>query len=624
MPIPLRPPPSPWLNPSVGESGKSGVILCLLLAAVTLALYNPVAKHPFVNYDDERYVYENPHVIGGLSWATARWAFTTTTEANWHPLTWLSHALDCQLFRLNPTGHHYVNLLLHAVNAMLLFLLLQRATGRIARSWMVAALFALHPINIESVAWIAERKNILSMLFFLLALDAYRHYTQKPGPVRYSVVALLFALGLMAKPQVITFPFVLLLWDYWPLRRMFGEPATNAAQGSIARAPTFLRLVLEKLPLMLMSTASSVITVKAQKAGGAVGSLMDYPFSLRLENALVSYVRYLGKAFWPWPLAPIYPHPENSLETWQWAGALLVLAILTAVVLRARRYRYLPVGWFWFLGTLVPMIGLVQVGSQAMADRYAYLSFLGLFLMLCWGLSELAEARDIPQRWLAVSAVVVLAALSVVTHRQLGYWSDNLTLWSHTLRVTKDNFLAEDNLGGALISAGRAEEAMPHFQRAVAINPYDGTANLNLAVNAQAHGNLREAIDRYNIVVHVTREDRQRSTAYSNLGFAYRAAGNPAQARNSFTAAIAANPENIKPLYGMALLAQSSGDMERAADYFGRALVLQPTDFGYLLLAQALEKSGHAAEAQTARQRASELSPDLSQAEQTARNLLAQ
>jgi len=596
------------------------VILCLLLVVATLALYNPVAHHPFVNYDDDRYVTDNPHVQEGLTWATVRWAFTTTSESNWHPLTWLSHAIDWQLFGANPAGHHYVNLLLHVVNAVLLFLLLWRATGATGTSWIVAALFALHPINVESVAWIAERKNVLSMLFFLLALEAYRRYAEKPGPARYSLVALLFALGLMAKPQAITLPFVLLLWDYWPLGRMF--PANDGAQASSGR--TFFRLVLEKTPLLLMCVASSVITLKAQKAGGAVGSFMQYPILLRIQNALVAYVRYMGKAIWPWPLAPMYPHPENSLAVWQWAGALLLLGAITVGVLKAREHRYLAVGWFWFLGTLVPMIGLVQVGSQAMADRYAYLPFVGLFIMACWGVAEFAERRHFVPRYLAVPSLVVLAALSAVTYRQLKFWNNNVALWSHSLDVTKDNFLAEDNLGGALIAEGHMLRAIPHFQRAAALSPLDGAANLNLAMYAQAQGNLPEAIRRYNIVVHITGDDGRRSTAYSNLGFAYRQAGDFDRARESYAAAIRANPENVKPVYGMALLDQSTGDLAAAAEYFARAVAVQPSDFGYLLLAQALEKTGHASEAQLAYQSAQQISPDLERAKHTANSLLGQ
>jgi protein O-mannosyl-transferase len=613
-------------NTPFAGAEKRAVILCLLLAVATLAIYNPVARHPFVNYDDDRYVYENPHVKAGLTWSTVHWAFTTTAEANWHPLTWLSHAADCQLFHVNPAGHHYMNLLLHTVNAVLLFLLLWRATGRAGPSWMVAALFAVHPINVESVAWIAERKNVLSMLFFLLALDAYRRYAQRPGVVRYSIVALLFACGLMAKPQVITFPFVLLLWDYWPLERMLPPPSSEPDTIPMTGAQSVFRLVFEKLPLMLLCVASSIITMKAQQAGGAVGTFTQYPFSMRLQNAIVSYARYLGKAFWPWPLAPMYPHPENSLATWQIAGALLLLAAITAAVfvLAMRGRRYLATGWFWFLGSLVPMIGVVQVGSQAMADRYAYLPFVGLFIMACWGVAEFMRRRRISWLAPAIAGGAVLAALSAVTRRQLAYWNDNVILWSHTLQVTTDNFLAEDNLGGALISAGHLEQAMPHFRRAVAISPLDGVSNLNLAVYAQAHGDFQEAIERYNLVIHETRERKTESTAYSNLGFAYRSVGDYGEAKASYLAAMQANPDNVKPIYGLALLAQKTGDLAQAAEYYARAVALQPSDYGYLLLAQALGKSGRTADAQAAYQKAQQLSSNFDQAQQAAHSLLMQ
>jgi len=605
----------------VAQSNKYSVILSLLLVVATLALYNPVAHHPFVNFDDDRYVTDNSHVNGGISWQTVKWSFTTFYEAMWQPLTWLSHALDCQFFHLNPAGHHYTSLLIHALNVVLLFLLLQAATGFTWRSLMVAALFAVHPVNVESVAWIAERKTVLSMLFLLLALGAYGHYARKPSVGRYSLVAFLFACGLMAKPMIVTLPAVLLLCDYWPLYRL-GPPQQEASQARFAPAP-FSWLVLEKLPLVALSMGSAVLTMKSAKAGSSLGSARDYPFPLRLENAIVSYAKYVGKAFWPSRLAPMYPHPD-FLPWGLVAAAGLFLLAVTVLALLARKRRYLAVGWLWFLGTLVPMIGLVQVGAVGMADRYAYLSFLGLFVMVCWAAADWVKSRGIPSHWLAVPSVVALLALAAVTHRQLAYWGDNLTLWSHTLQVTSDNFVAEDNLGGALIAAGHLEAAMPHFRRAAAISPLDGAANLNLAVYAQAHGNLQEAIQRYDIVVHVTRDRKELSTAYSNLGFAYRALGQNAEARESYLAAIRANPENVKPLYGFALLAQKNGDLAQAANYYAQAVALQPSDFGYLLLAQALEKTGHAAAAQAAYQKAQGLSPDLDRAQQTAHSLLAQ
>src|SRR5208282_2329987 len=361
------------------SEGRHLTLFCLLLALVVLVSYNPVTHNGFLNYDDDLYITDNPHVRAGLTWETVKWAFATYDEANWAPLSWLSHALDCELFGVNPADHHYVSVLMHAANAALLFLLLQGVTGFRWRSLMAAALFALHPINVESVAWAAERKNVLSMLFFLLALHAYVWYTRKPALLRYGVMVLLLALGFMSKSQVISFPFLLLLLDYWPLRRIGAAGAAGPAlQGEGVPRQSSAWLMLEKVPLLLLSAASAVVTMKAQKAGGAVQSFSQYSLPLRLETAVISYVRYLGKAFWPSNLVALYPHPTQLYPVWQVVAAVVLLLAISAWVLRARDRRYLAVGWFWFLGSMVPMIGLVQVGAQAMADRYAYIPFIGL------------------------------------------------------------------------------------------------------------------------------------------------------------------------------------------------------------------------------------------------------
>ncbi|MGB8771540.1 MAG: hypothetical protein WCC92_18145, partial [Candidatus Korobacteraceae bacterium] len=321
---------------------------------MTIALYYPVSHDPFVNYDDDAYVTANAHVQSGLNWETVKWAFTTYDFVNWHPLTWISHALDYQMFQLDPSGHHETNLVLHVLNVLLLFWVLLRATGSPSPSFFVAALFAVHPINVESVAWISERKNLLSTLFFLLALGAYRWYAREPRVTRYATVAALFALGLMSKPQVITFPFVLLLWDYWPLRRMFADPAEPLQNAETIRGKSFSRLVLEKLPLFAICAASAVITLRAARTGGTLSGIYFHPFSVRLENAIISYARYLGKMFWPSGLALYYPYPSaDSLALWRVIAAAVFLLAVTALVIAGRRRRYLLVGWFWFLGILV-------------------------------------------------------------------------------------------------------------------------------------------------------------------------------------------------------------------------------------------------------------------------------
>ena len=628
------------------RSKRRTLVLGLVLAVAAIALYYPAIHHPFVNYDDDGFVTENVHVQSGLNWDTVEWAFTTYDTANWHPVTWLSHALDCQLFQLDPAGHHGTNVLLHALNAVLLFWILLEATGSAGRSFMVAALFALHPINVESVVWVAERKNLLSMLFFLLALGVYRWYARAPRPRRYVVVALLFALGLMAKPQVITMPFVLLLWDYWPLRRMFadGEPAATGS-APVFPARSFSRLVLEKLPLVALSVVDAVITIKAQRVGGGMNP--DVSLSARLANAIVSYVRYVGKAVWPTRLAPMYPHPGNSLAKWEVLAALLFLLVVTALVIAARRHRYLPVGWLWFLGTLIPMIGLVQVGRQAMADRYAYLPFIGLFIMICWGVADCVGASS---RWLAsrrveattmgaapvpshrpIGAILlatvcvgVLVALVPVAHRQIDYWGDNVTLWSHTLQVTTRNYEAEEDLGEALLAKGEQADAMPHFSRATELDPHQALPHMYIAAYDQRQGKLQEAIEQYRKALSVSQNKSRNARAFGNMGHAYLDLGDMAQARENLQKAVGLDPHKMEIWIDLGLAKQKSGDLGGAIQAYSEGVKVKPTDVGYLLLARALEQSGRQDEAATARQRAKVLSANFAEAQRFAERLLVQ
>ena len=450
-------------------------LLCGALVVTTIAIYSPVLGHSFVVLDDREYVTANSH-IHGLGWETIKWAFTSTAAANWHPLTWLSHALDYQLFALNPTGHHLTSVLIHALNAVLLYLGLLWITKRGGPSLLVAALFALHPINVESVAWVAERKNVLSTLFFLLALGAYAWYAQKPDWRRYLLVAVLFAASLMAKPMAVTLPFVLLLLDYWPLKRMMPDDAANPSGAKPATWPT---LVLEKIPLLLLSAASCWMTLKAQRT--VVQSFDEFSFASRIQNGLVAYGLYLWKMIWPAQLA-FYPHSLGTLPAWQWLLSAAVLISITAFVIKQRARRYLPVGWFWFLGTLVPVLGLVQVGEYAMADRYAYVPLLGIFIMIAWGLADLAEAKHVRPVWCVIPAVCVLAALSVVTVHQIGYWESDYDLYTHTLDLAESPF-AHNAVGMALMNANsemtkrdleifpsepmRIDEARQHFERAL-------------------------------------------------------------------------------------------------------------------------------------------------------------
>ena len=610
------------------SSGRRTLVLGLLLVLVTLAVYNPVSRNGFVGYDDEGYVTENPHTQAGLSWRTISWAFTTWDLANWHPLTWMSHALDCQLFHLNPTGHHYTSLLFHSANVLLLFLILQWFTGYTWRSLMVAALFALHPLNVESVAWVAERKNVLCMFFFLLAVTAYGWYVRKPGVARYLVVAVLFSAGLMSKPMVITLPLLLLLLDYWPLGRIrFADNGGSQDQTSSLASSTqpVSRLCLEKIPLLALSAGSAIITMIAQNVGGAVVSTAAVSPLLRLENAIVCYVRYIGKMVWPSNLVPIYPFP-HALPKWEVASSAILLVAVTLAVLKYRETRYLFVGWFWFLGTMVPMIGLVQVGNQAMADRYMYLPVIGLFVMIIWGAGELASARHINAGYLATAGLLVLCGFSAVTRNQIHYWQDGFSLWTHTLAVSPHNFVAENNLAVTLIKHGRRDEAIPHFRIAAALEPTDPTSQLNLGIYAQEQGDLKQAAARYEWVLQLTTNAQLRTSAYSNLGSTYFALRDYTRARQSYESVLKLNQDLLAPvvLRDMGLLTEKTGDWNQAIYYFARWVAAEPSDVGYLLLSHALEQGKREQEARLSYQQALRFSSDIAQAQRTASLLMAQ
>jgi tetratricopeptide (TPR) repeat protein len=608
------------------STGRHSVLLGLLLMVVTLAVYNPVTHNGFVNFDDDRYVTDNPQVRAGIHWGTISWAFTSLDQANWHPLTWLSHALDAQLFRLNPVGHHYTGLLLHATNALLLFLILQWFTGYTLRSLMVAFLFALHPLNVESVAWVAERKNVLCMFFFLLAIAAYGWYVRRPTVARYAAVAVLFAMALMSKPMAITLPFVLLLLDYWPLGRMVEGRVPTPVR------PSFGMLCLEKLPLIALSIASAVMTMIAQRAGGAVLTSAAHAPLLRFENVMVCYVRYIQKALWPFHLAILYPYP-HALPTWEVATSAFVLLAITGAVLKYRERRYLVAGWFWYLGTMVPMIGMVQVGNQAMADRYAYLPLIGLFVMIVWAAADWASARQssaqhVSMSLLAAAGVAVLLAFSVVTRIQLRYWRDDLSLWSHTLAVTQQSFVAENNFAEALVNQGKYDEAITHFRAASAIEPRDATSQLNLGIYAQQRGDLQQAAARYSYVLRLATDTQLRASAYAHLGTVYFTLHDYAQAQLNFDSAMKLRGVFPDALLDMGLIAQrtaqNAGDWNRAAADFAQLVAIQPSDVGYLLLARALQQAGRADAANLAYQHARDLSADIAQAQQTASRLALQ
>jgi Flp pilus assembly protein TadD len=592
---------------------KRNGVVCLLLAVVTLALYNPVNSHPFVNYDDDRYVTENPHVRQGLTADTVVWALTSTEVANWHPLTWMSHALDYSLFGLNPAGHHFTSVLLHTANVILLFLLLMRATGCMGPSLFVAALFAVHPMNVESVAWIAERKNVLSTLFFFLALWAYGWYARRPNWKRYLVVAVLFVAGLASKAMVITLPFVLLLVDYWPLKRV---AAPNRELGQI-QTLSWSRLGLEKIPLFCIAVVDAVVAMHAQQASGAVRSTTQFSLGVRLANVIYAYAMYLWKMVWPARLAPLYPHPGDSLTASQIATAALILIAITVFVLRLRNHRYLPVGWLSFLGTLVPVIGFVQIGDAAMADRYAYIPLIGIFVMIAFGLADWAEYKKLGW-WPAIPAAIVIVALALTAHRQIGYWRSSYDLWSHALAVTENNFIAEDNLGGALILEGKEEEAHLHFEAAAHINPRDPMSRSNLGTYFQTHKQMSEAVAEYQAAIELTSDPGLLAQTYGNLGASQRALGEDDAARRSFEQSLRLNPNQYNAWLGLGLLAQKQGNLQEALNDLSRSVELRPTAQGYYELGRTFAQAGRTADALDAYQRALQLSPDFTEAQQAA------
>jgi len=595
------------------------IVGCLALAAVTLALYSPVVKHSFINFDDQSYVVKNLHVRAGPTWSTFTWSLTSVEESNWHPLTWLSHAVDWELYGLNAGGHHLTNVVLHAFNVLLLFLLLLRVTGSAGRSFLVAALFAVHPLNVESVAWVAERKNVLSTLFFLLAIGAYGWYAQKPGIQRYLAVAALFVFGLASKPMVITLPFVLLLLDYWPLQRIGGWSPALVSEGKIRKTratpiadvnaktallvpqASFSRLVLEKLPLLLFCLGSAVITIIAQRTS-AIRTLETFPLGVRLENASYAYAMYVWKAFWPTRLALYYPHPLTSLAAWKLGAALLFLAVVTGLAWKQRfAHRYLIVGWLWYVGTLVPVIGLVQVGDQAMADRYAYIPMLGVFVMTVWGVADWADQKQVGFSTRATVSIVVLAALSFLTWRQLSYWQSSYDVWSHTLAVTENNPLAESDLAGALHETERFEEALPHYQNATRMQPRDPKHHADLAEDLAECGRLQDAIQEYQATAQLSSDAKEQARSYQSLAILHGELGEYPEVRESYRQALRADPaladEMIRSL-----------SSEVAQTRVGQ---------GYLVLGILFEEAGRTADAQSAYQQALELDPSLGYAKES-------
>jgi len=589
---------------------KNGLLLALaliILVAGTFILYEPVLHHTFINYDDGVYVSGNPRVLSGLSWKNITWAFTTTYFSNWHPLTWLSYMLIGQFFKADPAGYLLTNVILHAVNAALLFLVLYRGAGSLWRSFMVASMFAVHPLNVESVAWVSEQKNLLSTMFWLLAIWAYGWYVLKPNWKRYLAVAGLFVLGLMSKPMVVTLPFVLLLLDYWPLNRM------EVVSGKDSRAARFLHLCLEKLPLFLLSCASALITMIAQNSGGAIKSATVYPVTIRLENALLAYASYIYKTFWPARLAIFYPHPGGSSPSWKIALAAALLVAITWLVFRFKEKRYLRAGWCFYLGTLVPVIGLVQIGNQAMADRYAYIPLMGLFLMIVWSVPEPAPTARVANFVLRAGCFCVLLALSWSTRIQLGYWRDNIALFSHALEVTSNNATAHVSLGSALAENGRIDEAAHHFYAALMIKPNDEMAHFNLAAYRLYQGDREGALQEFQLALHYTSSNIVAANAHVQMAAIYSQMGRMEESKAHYRQAIQLDGMQYKAYLNLGVHLYLEGDLDGAFSNISRSLEIIPTSSAYFYLGEVLERENRPAEALTAYDQALKLSPDPAQ-----------
>jgi Tfp pilus assembly protein PilF len=541
--------------------------ICLVISLLVMAVYSQSSGHGFLIWDDPLYVTENRHVRSGLNPSSMAWALSTVHAANWHPLTWLSHMADVSLFGLNPGAHHMSNVLLHLVNSLLVFAVFRSMTGAVWQSALVGALFAIHPLHVESVAWIAERKDLLSTFFWLLAMLAYHWYVRRPGIRRYLLVAFAFACGLMSKPMVVTLPLVLLLLDFWPLGRFAGTPVLGQTVTVDSRW-----LVAEKLPLLAMSAASSVITVMAQARGDAVAPLEMVSFTARLANAVVSYLKYAWLTLWPHPLLAWYQHPGMP------PASLIALACLFLVagglfsILLARRHPWFTVGWLWWLGTLVPVIGIVQVGSQAMADRYMYIPMTGLLIIIAWGGHAMAAGYRWCRLAVVAMAVTAVAVFTMVSHRQVGYWGDTVTLFSHTLKYS-DNGKVHFLLGQGLAEKGNASAAHDHYLQALAKGLDDPNLHNNLGVVLNQMGRTQDAVAQFHTAI---RKDPGQKKAYNNLGNIMFGERNLGDAADLYRAALSVDSCFAEAHNNLGAVFAMSGDGDGAKRHFRQALICRP------------------------------------------------
>jgi protein O-mannosyl-transferase len=596
--------PGPRSLSNYSRNGRV-TLTCVLLFSLIVWVFAPALQNDFINYDDPLYVTDNPHVQRGLSWEGLAWAFGTVHGEGtyWHPLSWVSHMADYELYGLKPWGHHLTNVLLHATNAVLVFLVFFRMTGAFWRGAFLASLFALHPLQVDSVAWVAERKNLLSAFFWLLATWAYVRYSRaesgagasatagsRTGWVNYSLGLFCFMLGLMCKPVLVTLPFVLLLLDYWPLRRLrlanaglqeaipsrlpgSGFQRAGLAQSASRASQSAWRLLREKIPFLFLAIASSVITIKAHHGLGILGPVSKFPLELRLENALLSYARYLLNAVWPSHLAVFHPY-TTEWPMWQVVtSGLVLLGVSGAAVGLVRRHQWLLVGWLWFLGVLFPFSGLVQAGAQSMAERFMYLPLIGLLIIVVWGLSELTRRSRYQTPIASCIGGMVLLTCLVFTRQQIGYWKDSQTVFDHACAVTERNYLAHNNLAAALLGQGRFEEVVIHAQEALKIWPEYADAHNNLGLGLGNLGRLDQALGEFREALRI----RPRfAEAHCNLGIALGMKGANGAAIEQFREALSLKPDFAEAQYYLGAALESQGHLEAAMQHYRQALRLKP------------------------------------------------
>ena len=586
-------------------------LIYLLIPLITIAAFWGIHNYEFINLDDPAYVTSNPNVQAGLTAKAVRWAFTQSHAGYWHPVTWLSHMVDCGLYGLNPGGHHVTNLLIHILSSLVLFWILKTTTRALWPSAFVAFVFAIHPLRIESVVWIAERKDVLCALFFLLTIAAYVLYCRRPGFLRYAAVFILYGFGLMSKPMAVTLPFVLLLLDYWPLERWLMNEAIPARKSKSAKKDvkkfSFSYLIVEKTPLFALTAVSSIIAFIVQRQAGAMETSEPLSLSIRLANAFISCLTYLQKTFWPNPLAPFYPHPGQALSmTHAIASAVVLLAITALIVRFSKTHKYAAVGWFWFIGMLVPVIGLVQVGDQAYADRFTYLPITGLFILIAWSVPPLLAKWRFKNAVLAASSAAIIAALSLVTYFQQHYWRDSITLFEHAIKVTEGNYVAHfgladplrakgrleeamnhaaqclalrpnhkgalNSMGLALIDAGRNDEAIGYFERALKVQPDSQEARINLGIALAKMGNYDEAIVHYQDVI----QKYNAPAARYNLAYALRRKGDYDGAIREYKIFLQSDPSNALVHYAIGFMFAEQGKGDESAAYLQKATEIKP------------------------------------------------